>query len=160
MISRPPYLPILLGVWLIPLLIGLIVDPYGSWTYLLTKPAVAAYRLREAATFDRNSYFASGGQEAWREVLRSPEAEFWFRAVATKGLHPAGRLYGLAGLYAIDRQSLLREVEAHPPFGAHDSVIIDADNGSGWVPASALLRPATLDTIIKVFRDASPRPNQ
>ena len=158
MFTRPPLLPVLVGIWLVPLILGLMLDPFGGVTFFLPRPAEAAFRLREAAYFDRGSHCASGSQIAWREVLAGPHAESWYRAIADDAYSPAGQLYGLIGLYAIDSTSL--DSLAWPYEGrlTTDSVIVVADDTVGWMSPLEMLRPNTVDSIVTVFRDAHPRP--
>jgi hypothetical protein len=158
MFTRPPLLPVLVGIWLIPIILGLIIDPFGGWTMYLPKPAAAAFRLREAEYFDRSGHCDSGSQSEWRETAAGPHPETWFRSLATEAVHPAGRLYGIIGLYEVDRLSFGRIVQSGLPFESRDSIPVFADGRLSWSSGAALLRQPTLDSILRVFREASPRP--
>jgi len=158
MFTRPPLLPVLAGIWLVPVILMLVLDPFGGVMLFLPRPAEAAFQLREAESFDRGSHCASGSQVAWRKVLESPHAESWFRAISDEALNPAGRLYGLIGLYAIDSLRFASLDLRYPARSSADSVIVIADDTVSWKSPIELLRPSTVDSIITVFRDTRPRP--
>lgn len=159
MFTRPPLLPVLAGIWLVPVLLGLMLDPSGGFAFFLPRPAEAGFRLREAEYFNRGSYCASGSQIAWQEVRENPHAESWFRAIVDEALTSAGRLYGLIGLYALDSTRFEQKVLPYAVQLAADSVIVVADDTTGWMAPDEMLRPEVIDSIVRVLRDAHPRPD-
>lgn len=159
MFTRPAYWPLFAGIWLIPLIFAVIIYPITGWNLLLSKPAAAVLWFRDDPRFGLDSACASESPAIWRAIERSPHAEDWFRMLTIEAHFPAGRLYGLAGLYAVDRVSFERELQRIPRFHLEDPVPVTGEQAERRVPLGQLLRPAMLDSIVRVLEDSRPKPD-
>ncbi len=157
MFTRPADVPLLVGIWFVPLLLGILVDPLG-WPFFLPTPVAAVLRFSEARYFDRDRGCASEAPAEWRTIAASPDGAGWFRVLAREAKYPAGRLYGLVGLYALDRGAFEREGLGMARIGTPEGVDVFTDRRIRLVPTAELLRPTTLDSMVRELRDSTPKP--
>ena len=157
MISRPAYWPLFVGIWMVPVLISLMVWGPDWWARLLPSPAAAVLQLREARYIDRSGC-ASHFRSDWQEVAAGPEAAAWFRALVEEAITPAGRAYGIIGVYGSASSAADARRDLLPWSQLLDSVPIISGNGIMPVRLDALLEPAVLDSLLSEMRDTSARP--
>ncbi len=158
MFSRPPFLPVLAGVWLAPFIIALIVFPFPEpWAWFAPPPYARVLELQYRESFNADPRCYSSGADAWREIARSPHSASWFRALALEGATPAAKYYGFLGLRYVapteamhaagrlDPRSLRGEVRVWPSRTAPDPYTPQLET------LEVLLHPDSLSKYARLF---------
>src|SRR5262249_17802104 len=143
MFTRPAYCPILVGIWIVPLLIGILIGPPPKWWILyLPPPALSAVDLQNARILDlAGGPCYSWQYDDWETVARSPAGKSWFVAMARDTLSPVGRFYGWLGLYYLSggREPDLVHIFPRPASTGSVRVALAPSAESVLLPLSSLL---------------------
>jgi hypothetical protein len=159
MFSRWPVLPVYATLFGFLLLFGLALSPNLRWWAPYAPAPAAALTVREAAAVVQSNGCAEWRLDEWRTILRAPDGARWFAAVTRDALTPAGRVYGLAGLWATDRAAFDSVVAGLPPAVLGESVaVIDSSWHLTYQPLVALLPDLRRGTLTRLYADTTPRP--
>lgn len=114
--AKPAFLPVLVGIWSVPVIIAIIVSPFPSPLAILLPPVYgAALGLQEARALDLDQHCYSQAASNWRLIERDNHPASWFLAITLEGSTPAARLYGLIGLARVEPRRIPWVLTQLPP---------------------------------------------
>jgi len=133
MIRLPSYVPLAVGIWLVPVMISLIVVPLPpGLAWLAPSPYAATLTLQYLTHLEVNQACADYAAVSWQEVAASPHAASWFQALVREGPTATSRAYGLVGLYSLDSALVTAEIGSLPASLLDDTVRVLVGDTVGW----------------------------
>ena len=87
-----------------------------------------------------------------------PHAAGWFGVVTREAMSPASRVYGLAGLYAVDRPAFDSAITRLGPVQLDDNVmVLDSEYPVTILRMQALLPDLRSGLLSRIYADTTPR---